>query len=92
MIVDEAGQLTQPGAFVAMGVKHKRCIFIGDQKQLRPTVQSYAAQIAGLWTSVMGWQEQRRYVCNDINVNILQHISKLFSTFFLDFNSEHGQC
>jgi len=59
VIIDEAGQLTQPGAFVVMGVKQKRSIFIGDHKQLRPTVLSYAAQAAGLWTSVLGWYEQR---------------------------------
>jgi len=47
------------GAFVVMGVKQKRSIFIGDHKQLRPTVLSYAAQAAGLWTSVSRGQHKR---------------------------------
>jgi len=57
--MDEAGQLTQPGAFVVMRVEWKRSIFIEDHKQLRSTVPSYAAQAAGLWTSELGWYEQK---------------------------------
>jgi hypothetical protein len=55
ILMDEAGQLTQPETLPIFMLEPKRFIAVGDQLQLKPTIFSYAAQIAGLDRSNMEW-------------------------------------
>jgi superfamily I DNA and/or RNA helicase len=57
VIIDEAGQLTQPAAIYPLTLNQKRTIIIGDHQQLRPQISSFAAESAGLEKSVMEWFE-----------------------------------
>jgi ATP-dependent RNA/DNA helicase IGHMBP2 len=55
LVVDEAGQMTQPANILVAQLEPKRVIVIGDHFQLQPSVTSYAAEIAGLKMSQMEW-------------------------------------
>jgi ATP-dependent RNA/DNA helicase IGHMBP2 len=58
LVVDEAGQMTQPASILLTQLDPKRVVFTGDHKQLQPTLASYAAEIAGLKFSLMEWVSQ----------------------------------
>jgi len=55
VILDEGGQLIQPGTLILSTLNPKRLIVTGDHLQLRALVKSYAAEIAGLQRSQMEW-------------------------------------
>jgi ATP-dependent RNA/DNA helicase IGHMBP2 len=61
LIVDEAGQLTQPATIMLAQLNPKRVVMFGDHLQLQPTLLSYSAEIAGLKMSQMEWTSHVKY-------------------------------
>lgn len=55
VIIDEAGQLSQPRALYAFLFHQVRTVLFGDHQQLKEQCQSYSAKLAGLGNSVMFW-------------------------------------
>ncbi|EQC35345.1 hypothetical protein SDRG_07057 [Saprolegnia diclina VS20] len=53
VIVDEGGQATEPSSLLALLAQAGRFFFVGDTKQLAPTVLSKAAEEHGLAVSLM---------------------------------------
>jgi ATP-dependent RNA/DNA helicase IGHMBP2 len=58
VLIDEAGQLTQPSLFLISQLNPSRVIFTGDHFQLQPTIKSFASEIAGLKKSQMEWSAE----------------------------------
>lgn len=95
-VVDEAGQLTEPGS-IAVISKSDKFILVGDHKQLPPVIQSEDAKKSGLSKSLferlidinvenrnevlVTLEEQYR-----MNTNIMEYSSKNFYDFKLKAN------
>jgi ATP-dependent RNA/DNA helicase IGHMBP2 len=57
VLIDEAGQLTQPSLLLISQLNPSRVVFTGDHLQLQPTIKSFSSEIAGLTKSQMEWSE-----------------------------------
>eukprot|EP00520_Triparma_pacifica_P020445 CAMPEP_0118637804 /NCGR_PEP_ID=MMETSP0785-20121206/3346_1 /TAXON_ID=91992 /ORGANISM="Bolidomonas pacifica, Strain CCMP 1866" /LENGTH=114 /DNA_ID=CAMNT_0006529011 /DNA_START=119 /DNA_END=460 /DNA_ORIENTATION=+ len=64
VIIDEAGQITQPAVFGALSIA-KKFVLVGDHKQLPPVVKSVAAREAGYGVSLL----KRLAEANEANVS-----------------------
>lgn len=67
VIIDEAAQLTEPGELIPLQYGCKKCIMIGDPKQLPPTVFSQIAtqkSYNSLFTRLFTNYEKRRSLLN----------------------------
>ena len=62
VILDEAGQLSHPSTLLAFITRPKRIVILGDHIQLKSTVVSFSAEIAGLDRSIMDWVSYEKYV------------------------------
>lgn len=54
-VMDESGQVSQPGLTIVPFLKPRRVIVVGDHKQLQPNIESTSAEYAGLGKSELEW-------------------------------------
>lgn len=53
LIIDEAGQATEPSTLIPLQTMTKKVVLVGDHKQLQPTVMSQNCQVTKYSTSLM---------------------------------------